>query len=160
MRLENKLNIDTICDIIGETDIVTDIITSLCGDFLGEGTYRSTFAYALDPKKYVVKIEKESTSCNLVEYMMWQEIEGLCGDLEWVKKWFAPVKWVSPNGKVLIMERTFEKDLKRPEKVPKFLWDVKANNFGWIGKNFVCHDYGQFYNFLHYPKGMKKAIWY
>lgn len=91
---------------------------------------------------------------------MWAQIEDLCGDLAWVKEWFAPVKWISPNGRVLIMKKTVEKpNKKRPERVPKFLWDVKWDNFGWIGNKFVCHDYGQFYNFMEYRKATRKIVW-
>lgn len=81
--------------------------------------------------------------------------------MEWVKDWFAPVKWISPNGRILVMRKTEEKpDKKRPDKVPDFLWDVKVDNFGWIGNNLVCHDYGQFYNMIDYKKKMKKVKWY
>lgn len=140
--------------------VTQDLILSLCGKHLGEGMYRSVYEYKLD-ENYVIKLESIGSNCNLTEYMMWNEIQHLSEDLAWVKKWFAPVKWISPNGRVLVMKRTVQKyNKKRPDKVPSFMWDVKEDNFGWIGNNFVCHDYGQFYNFIHYPKRMKKAKWY
>ena len=111
-------------------------------------------------EKYVIKIEPRNTNCNQVEYTLWEEIKGLTGDLAWVKDWFAPVKWISPNGRILLMQKTKEDFNKEyPEKIPKFMWDVKPDNFGWIGKNLVCHDYGQFYSFIEYSKKMKKVDW-
>ena len=111
-------------------------------------------------KSSPAKIEPLNTSCNLIEYMIWDEVKRLKGDLEWVKKWFAPCGWISPNGRIMTMRKTKEGDLDRPDKIPKFFWDVKWDNFGWIGKKYVCHDYGQFYNMIHYPKGMRTIKWF
>lgn len=164
MKLEDKLdNIGALHHIVTCTPVVTDIITSLCGKHISEGSFRSVYEYSLD-NNYVVKLENNNSNCNTVEYMIWQEVQCLCNELEWVKNWFAPVKWISPNGRVLLMKKTKDaekppKGLKIPEKIPSFLWDIKLENFGWIGKNFVCHDYGQFYNMIHYPKKMKKINW-
>ena len=159
MKVGNYLNnLHAVQKIVDNSDVITDMVNSLCGQHLGDGLYRSVYEYQLD-HNYVIKLEGASTNCNLVEYLMWEEIKGLCNDLAWVKEWFAPVKWISPNGRVLVMRKTVQKNRPRPDKVPKFLWDVKANNFGWIGNKFVCHDYGQFYNFTHYPKGMQKINW-
>lgn len=167
MKLECKLNNPhTVGDIIDNLSVATDMVTTLCGHYLGGGAFREVYEYNLDPR-YVIKIEKGVYHCNLVEYMMYDEIKGLTNDLAWVKDWFAPVKWISPNGRILVMERTHPEPVlkkgqrkpKRPDKIPKFLWDVKEDNFGWIGKKFVCHDYGQFYNFISYPKTRQKAPW-
>jgi hypothetical protein len=139
-----------------------DFVTSLCGEYLGSGQFRSVFDYALDDK-YVIKIEPKNTNCNTIEYMMYNEIQYLQGDLSWVKDWFAPVKWISPNGRLLVMRKTKphtdKTKKKRPDKIPKFLWDVKEENFGWIGNNYVCHDYGQLYNLIEYSKRMIKIDW-
>lgn len=157
MRLENNLNdVKELSFITQLEDINSDIVKCICGKKIGQGQYRSVHEFNLD-KDYVVKLEPLNTSCNTVEYMMWDEIKGLKEELAWVKDWFAPVKWISPNGRVLLMKKTEEEpDKKLPKKIPSFLWDVKPDNFGWLGKNYVCHDYGQFYNFIHYPKKFKK----
>lgn len=157
MKLEdNLLDIERVSDLLNIPAISSDFITSLCGNHIGTGCFRSVFDYNLD-NKYVIKIEPQNTSCNLVEYMIWDEVKGLCGNLDWVKNWFAPVKWISPNGRILIMKKTKDYSTKKiPDKVPAFLWDVKPDNFGWIGNKFVCHDYGQFYNMIHYPTKMQK----
>ena len=160
MRLEDNLSdLQRVTDLLNIAPISLDFVTSMCGKHLGSGTYRSVFEYNLD-EKYVIKIEPRNTNCNQVEYTLWEEIKGLTGDLAWVKDWFAPVKWISPNGRILLMQKTKEDFNKEyPEKIPKFMWDVKPDNFGWIGKNLVCHDYGQFYSFIEYSKKMKKVDW-
>jgi hypothetical protein len=139
-----------------------DFVTSLCGEYLGSGQFRSVFDYALDDK-YVIKVEPKNTNCNTIEYMMYNEIQYLQGDLNWVKDWFSPVKWISPNGRLLVMRKTKphtdKTKKKRPDNIPKFLWDVKEENFGWIGNNYVCHDYGQLYNLIEYSKRMVKIDW-
>ena len=159
-RLENNLNsIEEVSTISRLQDVNTDLILSLLGQKLGSGVYRSVYNYNLDDK-YVIKIEPNATDSNISEYLLWDEIRGLCGDLEWVKEWFAPVKWMSPNGKILIMEKTFEypknKKLERPIEVPVFFTDLKRDNWGWIGNKFVCHDYGFLWKFIKYEKKMQK----
>lgn len=161
IRLENRLNsIEEICTISHNQDVNTDLILMLCGRRLGEGTYRTVYEYNLQPEKYVVKTENNSTNSNIAEYIIWDEVQGLTNELAWVKEWFAPIKYCSPNGKIIIMERTREcPDKKRPDKVPEFFMDVKYNNFGWIGNKFVCHDYGFIFRFLKYEKKFQKAVW-
>jgi hypothetical protein len=159
-RLENNLNsIEDVCTISHLQDVNTDLILSLCGKKIGGGCYRSVYDYNLDDK-YVIKIEPNNTECNMVESMLWDEIRGLKGDLAWVKDWFAPVLWMSPNSKILVMEKTSEfpknKKLERPREVPAFFTDLKKDNFGWIGNRFVCHDYGFIYKFIKYEKKMQK----
>lgn len=157
MRLSNNLNdiVDT-HNVLSWQDISTDMVLSLCGKNLGDGCIRSAYVYNLDDK-YVIKLESGNSGHNLVEYLLWQEIKELQGDLEWVKTWFAPIKWISPNGKLLVMERTFEKpDKERPTTVPAFFTDLKRNNWGWIGNKFVCHDYAFICKFINYSSKMQK----
>jgi hypothetical protein len=147
-------------EILTNHSVSNDLLTSVLGEFIGEGYSRKVFEYALD-NKYVVKVEMEDAPiCNITECLIYSEVTELCGNLEWVKDWFAPVKWMSANGRLLLMQRTYEKpNKKKPEKVPKFLWDIKQRNFGWIGGKYMCHDYGQFYNMISYPKRMQKVDW-
>lgn len=159
---ENLRNIEELKALTGSINVMQDLAMSLCGRLINEGSFRSVYEYNLD-SDYVIKVEWGNSRCNIVEYMMWNEIQHLQKDLAWVKEWFAPVEWISPNGRLLVMKRTKpiqHSDLnKLPEKVPAFLWDIKPDNFGWLGKKLVCHDYGQFYNFIHYSKKLKKANW-
>jgi len=164
VKLENKLNdINEVYEICKSQDINTDLIISFIGKKIGSGSFRTVYEYNFD-KSYVIKVEHGNSECNLMEYTLWKEIENLCGDLAWVRDWFAPVLWISPNGKVLVMKRTQEKDNKeRPRKVPDFFTDLKRDNFGWIGSKFVCHDYGFIYRFLTYSKKMRtvpKSNWW
>lgn len=156
-RLQNNLNsIEEVCTISHLQDVNTDLILSLCGERIGSGVYRTVYNYNLDDK-YVIKIERNSTDSNSSEHLLWNEIKGLCGELEGVKKWFAPVLWMSPNGKILVMQKTEEKPSKeRPREVPAFFTDLKWDNFGWIGNKFVCHDYGIIFKFIKYEKKMQK----
>lgn len=157
---ENRLNnLDETHTIWKQQDLVTDLILSLCGEELGSGSFRKVYQYNPHPD-YVIKLEYNNHNCNFTEAMLWNEIQHLKGTKAWVKDWFAPVDWISPNGRVLVMRKTEQRPKKKkPEKVPSFLWDVKDDNFGWIGNKFVCHDYGQFYNFIEYKKTFKKAKW-
>jgi hypothetical protein len=156
---DNLLDLETVTDLLSVPSISLDFITSLCGKHLGTGSFRSVFDYNIH-SDYIIKIERENSGCNRIEYMIWDEVRFLKGNLSWVKNWFAPVDWISPNGRILVMKKTKQiKNKKLPEKIPAFLWDVKKDNFGWIGKNYVCHDYGQFYNMISYPKKMIKAKW-
>lgn len=160
LRLENRLNnIDEVATLSKLQDVNTDLITMICGEKIGSGAYRSVYEYNFNPNKMVVKIEPYSTDSNINEYQIWYEVQGLCGDLSWVKEWFAPIHYCSPNGKIIIMERTRQLDKPLPEKVPWFFTDVKIDNFGWIGNRFVCHDYGFIHSFMKYDKKFKKAIW-
>lgn len=145
---------------LNENPVVqVDLTASICGKRIGGGSFRDVYEYNLNPD-FVVKIETGNSCCNTVEAMIWEEVKELSGKLEWVKDWFAPVEWLSPNGKIIVMRKTAQNDKKKkPERVPKFLWDVKTENFGWYKGNYVCHDYGQFYNFINYSKSNKKIDW-
>lgn len=168
-RLENNLNsIKEISTISQLQDVNIDLILSLCGKKIGGGSHRSVYEYNFD-NNYVIKIEPNSTDSNMTEYLLWKEIQGLTGELEWVKNWFAPVLWISPNAKILVMQRTYEeskirgKILERPKEVPEFFTDLKYDNWGWIGNKFVCHDYGFLYKFIKYTKKMQKIkpnVWW
>ena len=165
LRIQNNLNsIDEVNTISNLQDVNTDLIITLLGEKIGRGIYRTVYQHNWD-KDYVIKIEPKNTECNITEYLLWDEIRGLKNELAWVKDWFAPVLWVSPNGKILCMQKTYEypknKKLERPNEIPAFFTDIKWDNFGWIGSKFVCHDYGFLYKFIKYEKKMQKLkdIW-
>lgn len=152
-KLANNLNsLAELSTLSQLQDVNTDLILSLCGKKIGSGVYRTVYDYNLDDR-YVIKLEPNNTDANIAEFILWDEIRGLSGDLKWVKDWFAPVLWISPNNKVLIMQKTEEKPNKeRPKKVPAFFTDLKRDNWGWLGNRFVCHDYGFLYKFIKYEK--------
>lgn len=152
-------DIEEICTLSHLQDVNTDLLLMLCGQKIGAGTFRSVYEFNMNHKKMVIKVEPNNTDCNITEYLLWDEIQGLTNELAWVKDWFAPIHWCSPNGKVLIMERTRQLDKERPKKVPYFFTDVKSGNFGWIGNKFVCHDYGFINKFIKYEKKFQNAVW-
>ena len=159
---DNLFNMDEARKILASPVLSYDFIAAFLGKKLGSGCYRSVYDYNLGrDKDYVIKIEPGFSNCNHNEAQTWSEVSYFTGKLEWVKKWFAPVKWISPNGKVLCMEKTIpeHKKLKRPDMVPAFLNDFKYDNFGWIGNDFVCHDYGQLWNMTNYTSKKIKVNW-
>ena len=160
IRLQNNLNsINEVNTISKLQDVNTDLIITLLGKKIGSGECRAVYQHNWD-KNWVIKVEPNNTECNTTEFMLWDEIRGLKNELAWVKDWFAPVIWMSPNGKILCMQKTSEypknKKLERPKEIPAFFTDVKWDNFGWIGNRFVCHDYGFLYKFIKYKKKMQR----
>lgn len=134
----------------------------LCADLIGRGMSRNVFSSKLLPD-CVVKVEEDAGRFqNIIEWETWQRVK----DTDHAK-WFAACRWISPNGTILIMERT------RPpapreflDKMPVFLCDFKRTNYGMasLGKGrerLVCHDYG---THLMFENGMsnrlKKADWW
>lgn len=131
----------------------------LCDELIGRGMSRNVFSSALLPD-CVIKVEAGGGRFqNVVEWETWQRVK-------WTPagRWFAECKWISPNGMILVMERTRPAaPAERPERLPAFLTDTKTTNFGMVpsttraGKPgpewFVCHDYGT--NLL-FENGMTK----
>lgn len=115
-----------------------DMFTLLCGDVIGRGSFRDVFQYNLNPN-WVVKIQKNNSEfSNIKEFEIWCHVKGT--EFE---KYFAPCYWMSPDGRVLLQHKTkpITKTRKPPEFIPTFFTDVKDDNFGFIGKRFVAHDY-------------------
>lgn len=166
IRLENRLNSIHDLSVISKLESVnSDLIKMLMGKKLGSGYYRSVYEFNLNPDKYVIKIEPNSTDSNNNEFLIWNEVSWLTGKLSWVKDWFAPVLYMSPDAKILIMERTYDqhkirgKNIDIPNEVPSFLSDIKLDNFGWLNGKFVCHDYGFINRFIKYENKFRKANW-
>jgi hypothetical protein len=115
-----------------------DAFRMLIGKWLGGGISRQVYECALFPE-YVVKVEDEAGRFqNIVEWETWSRVEHTEH-----AKWFSPCRWISPNGIVLIMQRTRELgDSDFPSRMPAFLGDFKRENYGRIGRRIVCHDYG------------------
>lgn len=136
----------------------------LCGRKIGEGMSRNVFECALLPN-CVVKVETDGHRFqNIMEWQTWNIVSHTKAS-----RWFAQCKWISPNGKILIQERT------RPPapfeflpKVPVWFTDMKRTNWGMAttssdNKQFlVCHDYGTSLMLQDgtVTKRMKKAEWY
>lgn len=129
----------------------------LCDDQVGSGMSRTVWSSKIRPD-CVIKIEEGSGRFqNIVEWETWQRVK----DTKY-SRWFAECKWISPNGSVLIMERTTPPAKKDyPKKMPAFLCDFKQQNYGMSDGFFVCHDYGTNLLFEHgMTKRMIKVDWY
>ena len=140
----------------------------LCGDKIGYGMSREVFECALLPG-YVVKVETDRERFqNIMEWETWRIVSGTASS-----RWFAECKWISPNGKVLIQERTRPAGLLEfPERIPLWFTDTKRSNWGMAraknkdgspGKEWlVCHDYGTSLMLQDgtTTKRLKKAEWY
>ena len=123
----------------------------LCGESIGRGMSREVFECALLPE-FVVKVETDPHRFqNVLEWETWQRVSSLPAS-----RWFAACKWISPNGRVLIQERTRPaRPHELPKRMPIWFTDFKPANFGIVearmkggrelkrGAPFlVCHDYG------------------
>lgn len=110
----------------------------LVGTKIGSGCYRDVYRCKLD-YSLVVKIEKEEGQFhNIKEWNIWEELK-YCP----LKKWFAPCISISNDGKILIQKKIeFGRKKDYPNKIPSFFTDVQPHNFGFIGKQLVCCDYG------------------
>lgn len=134
----------------------------LCDERIGYGMSRQVFTSKLLPG-CVIKVEQDAGRFqNVVEWETWQRVRDTPAS-----RWFAECKWISPNGHILIMERTRPAAANEfPDKVPVFLSDLKRTNYGMARSNgekewFVCHDYGTHLLFEHgMTKRLKKAEWW
>lgn len=144
-----------------------DAFNMLCDELIGRGMSRNVFSSKVLPD-CVIKIEDGAGQFqNVIEWETWQRVK----DTE-ASRWFAECRWISPNGSVLVMERTRTPDLARyPSHMPAFLCDFKRTNYGLSvavdpktgrqGSHFVCHDYGTHLMFENgMTKRMRKAEWW
>lgn len=116
-----------------------DLYSSLIGDKIGEGAYRSTYECPLN-KDWVVKVSLElSSTSNIIEYCLWKDIENWAPKS--VQKWFCPMIYVSPSGQLLIARKCETENIKKPKNVPHFLTDCRENNFGMLEGRLVILDY-------------------
>ena len=107
------------------------------GEKLGEGIARKVYVFRPDPK-LVVKIEHGSRSFqNVLEYEAWNYLRTKHA------KWLAPCRSISPCGSMLLQWRADSlRESEKFKRLPKFLVDIKRENFGMIGDQMVCFDYG------------------
>ena len=127
----------------------------LIGKRLGSGCYRDVYQCKLDTS-LVVKIEREEGEFhNIKEWNIWKELE--YSDL---KKWLAPCYEISNDGKILIQQKIeFGRHKDYPAKIPTFFTDVQTKNFGFIGEQLVCCDYGSTIVTRNFNNTLKKADW-
>lgn len=125
--------------------VARDFVRLFCGKLLGNGMSRQVFVLETDPTK-VVKVEAYGGYFqNVREWEAWKDL----GHTKY-GKYIAPCVSISPNGSVLVQERVepITPDELRAARLPSFLCDFKATNYGRYKGRIVCCDYGT--NLLHY----------
>ena len=128
----------------------------LVGKKIGSGAYRVVYECNLNPK-LVVKIERnERDFANVSEWEIWKQLSDTP-----LAKWFAPCRYVSPCGTVLLQDKTkpiHEDEIgDLPKLVPSIMGDLHYKNWGRINGRVVCHDYGNFKAASGFR--LKKAVW-
>lgn len=119
---------------------VKGIIRLFCGDYLGHGIHRVVYEFKPDPR-YVVKIirgDAINQFSNIREWCNYQDNK----EFNRLGKYMAPCVTINETGEVLIQMRVTKKPLSEyPKKIPSNFTDKKMSNCGWIGNQFVFHDY-------------------
>lgn len=118
-----------------------DCFNMLCGSLLGRGIHRDVFECNLRPD-LVVKVETGKglrNFANIYEDRFWTNNQFYSK----VADWLAPVKFISPDGRILLQQRArIATPLDPlPDMMPAFLTDFKPDNFGYIDSKLVCVDY-------------------
>lgn len=136
--------------------ISRDLLHMCLDDMIAEGAYRMVYPW-LPNTDWVCKIEPVSGHfSNVQERDVWERVKETK-----LAQWFAPVHQISGCGILMLQSRTKPVEPHElPKQVPAFFTDLKAANWGRLGKRIVCHDYG---NNLLMEKGMttrmRKANW-
>lgn len=141
-------------EIIDSRTINFDFIDLFLGNKIGVGVAREVYTCKSDPS-IVIKIEYPQESFqNILEWEFWEKFSH---DKE-IKKWLAPCIAISQAGTILVQKRIEPvRESELPEKVPGFLTDLKKENFGKIGRQLVCVDYG--HTITSVDKRIKKVSW-
>jgi len=141
-----------------EPDVWEEGFSVLCGDKISAGSSRMVFTCPLVPD-CVVKVEPDPWAFqNMTEWIVWQRVKDTPA-----AKHFAACRTISPNGRILLMEKTLPAPPSAfPERMPVFFTDLKYNNFGFDSSGLlVCHDYGVNHIVEHgtTTKRTKQAFW-
>lgn len=116
------------------------LIKSVCDEKIGAGAYRDVFSIK-NCSNYVIKIERDMSDGNFVNVAEWHNfVDNRYWDK--MKVYLAECLMINHTGNVLVQRRVTQgQHDKYPEKIPSMFTDLKYQNFGWIGKRFVCCDY-------------------
>lgn len=119
-----------------------DLFSLIIGDKIGSGIGRTVYENRINSDT-VIKIEEESYQ-NIKEWEFWQDVQ-----YSDISKWFAPCLSISPCGIFLVQTKCEPLPKKMyPRKLPKFMADIKYENFGYLNGKIVCFDYGTIYTKL------------
>lgn len=120
--------------------IAVDAFNMLCGRKIGEGIHRTVYECKLRDD-LVVKVETDADFryfANVHECKFHSDHQYFAK----VADWLAPVEFLSPDGRLLLMKRcdpVKEDDL--PDMLPTWMTDIKADNFGRLNGRIVMVDY-------------------
>lgn len=114
----------------------------LIGEMLGQGSTRRVYEVKHNPA-LALKLEYASRAfCNVAEYELWNEVK----NKPRLAKFFAPVVAIDIWAGALLMHRTmpitYEEFKAEIKSLPDFMTDNHWANFGRLGGQIVCHDYG------------------
>lgn len=134
---------------------MNDAVNWLCAqELIGMGQYRNVYACGLNPRCVVKWEHSENQFCNPSEFMIWEELKDTP-----LRKWLAPVRAISPCGIWLLQDRCqIMEKADRPKRVPEFLSDLKAENWGMLRGHPVCFDYGNHKLFVMAAKRTKLIV--
>ena len=145
-----------------KNDIVTGALDLLFVKRLGSGSARTV--YELSGGTHVIKLEHADSyqfmRQNIIEHSIWNDfqytVEG--------PKWLAECGSISGNGRALMQEKleifTDINDERLPKRVPRFLTDMKINNWGIDSNgNVKCVDYGLILLMQGNPWQLRKVNW-
>lgn len=143
--------------------LLHDFFDFFCGRFVGAGSSRSVYEFALD-KKFVVKIQRQDDDVrqfqNVHEFDMYFNLSKQHPKLA---AFLAPATNISSCGRILMMHQTtpIKDKQKMPVVIPAFLADTKIQNWGVLpsGK-VVCHDYANSHIFSKINNKMVKPKWW
>lgn len=120
--------------------MLVDICSLFLDEIVGRGESRTVYKTELLPG-WVLKVDRENSWDNIKELNFWTAVK----ETPEVAKWFAPCKWASCYGHILMQKECTPINSKNekyiPDLAPDIFDDIHRNNFGFIGKQFVCFDY-------------------
>lgn len=151
------MTLDQIFNQLNPTDDIQTIISKICGEKLGSGTYRDVYELKDNPR-YVVKIERDMSTgrfCNATEYVNWCDLRFW----DFIEPWLCPCVRITETSQVLIQKRAkpIECIDKLPKEVPAIFTDLKRSNWGILNKRPVLLDYP--YLVFSYSKRMRTPKW-
>ena len=117
-----------------------DMFNMICGEQINYGANRKVFHHKWD-ETLVVKVETDERMLrpfsNVIESWIWDHAS------DKVREWLAPVKSLSPDGRILFQMKCdpLPLDFKLPYNLPRMFNDVKKENFGLYKGKLVCVDY-------------------
>lgn len=129
-----------------EAYVAADFIDLFLGEEIGYGQYRRAYLCHTN-KNWVIKVARDAEGIyhNMHEWHTWSNMP------EHMQKYYAPVRWLSPKGNVIIQERV-DPCPQLPEMTITLpdINDLKRTNIGLLEGRYVVFDIG-----LGYCRGEK-----